>query len=163
MTRGKTSIALLRDGGGVLPKRKIFSPLFFPLILMVTDDDVGRTTFTTLRCPNEDLITWSRGPSCLRWRCWCSFIFHLRDKLLVEVFSMWTRMLLEVPNVDTRISNLPSSPSGCVINLAFSIVESHNLWERNEEEERRFRESVGIRIRVPSSTSPRRGKQIRQK
>lgn len=58
---------------------------------------------------------------------------YLRDKLFVEVFSMWIRMLLDVPNVETRMSNLPSSPSEWVINLAFSIVESHSLFEGMNE------------------------------
>lgn len=80
--------------------------------------------------PNETRLTFGQAASPGR-------SVYLRDKLFVEVFSMWIRMLLDVPNVETRMSNLPSSPSEWVINLAFSIVESHSLFERMEETKER--------------------------
>uniref|UniRef100_A0A8D7ZTY2 (northern house mosquito) hypothetical protein n=1 Tax=Culex pipiens TaxID=7175 RepID=A0A8D7ZTY2_CULPI len=73
--------------------------------------------------PNETRLTFGQAASTSS----VGRSVYLRDKLFVEVFSMWIRMLLDVPNVETRMSNLPSSPSEWVINLAFSIVESHSL------------------------------------
>lgn len=51
----------------------------------------------------------------------------LRDKLLTPIFSTCTKIFDDVPNVDTRISNLPSRLNDWVIKRTFSIVESLNL------------------------------------
>lgn len=70
----------------------------------------------------------------------------LRFKLLLPIFSAWMRMPLDVPNVETRTSNLLSKLMAWAISRAPSMVDSLNLHgqgvkcggtERNERERKK--------------------------
>lgn len=54
----------------------------------------------------------------------------LRLRLLQPVFSACTKMPLDVPKVETRMSNFPSKPIVWASSRALSMVESLSLREK---------------------------------
>lgn len=67
--------------------------------------------------------------------------YFLRVKLLTLNFSAWIKIPVDVPKVETLISNLESIPKACVIALAFSIVDSLNLYKKKVQK-RNFNKKI---------------------
>lgn len=57
--------------------------------------------------------------------------YCLRFTFLLPIFSAWMSMPFDVPNVETRTSNLLSKLMACAIRRAPSMVDSLNLFTHN--------------------------------